>query len=259
MITLFGGMSTEGHEESQDRLGGFNVYDADAYDVDIKAFYAGKSESGARNITVILAMPSGEYRETVYVTNRNGENFFYPKDKDGKEDKTKPKQTLPGWTLIEDIVLCAVGKELSQLAFEEKVMNVYDPDQKKEVPTAVQMATELLGSKVTVGLLKTKEFKQKKGDDGKYYDTDETRESNSLAKVFDYETKITVPEAREAQKKNIAPTADFYPKWVEKNKGKVIDKTTKGGNNGGKSGRPGGGSAPQAGEGQQRQSLFGKK
>ena len=63
MPNIFGNLTTEGLEESQDRLGGFRVLDTDAYTGVIKAAYAGKSpHSKAQSISVILDLPGGGYR-----------------------------------------------------------------------------------------------------------------------------------------------------------------------------------------------------
>lgn len=258
MSNLFGNLSTQDHEEVQDRLGGFSAYETDAYTGKIKAAYAGKSDSGAQSMTFIFALPSGEYRETAWVTNKEGKNYYHPKKADGTVITDK-KQTLAGYTVANDIALVTVGKELGELVFEEKVMNVYDPDAKKELPKAVMMATELLGQEVTLGIVKQIVDKQQKDASGQYVSTGETREENQIEKVFHHPSNITVVEQREAVKAGRDATPVFYEKWVEKNKGQTRDRSTKSNQNG-QSGRPGQKSPPQAGQQTaQRTSLFGNK
>jgi hypothetical protein len=247
-MSIFGGLSSQGLEETQDRLGGFQVWDTDAYDATIKLAYAGQSSGGARSMSFVFDMPGGrEYRETIYVTNRKGENFFLNKD-----DNTK-KVPLPGWTIFEDICLVTVDKEPKDLNFEEKVVNLYDYDQKKEVPTSVQVAVELIGQKVTLGIGKVLENKNVKEGD-KYVPTADTREVNVIEKVFHTESKGTVVEARSKQE-----PGSFYAKWVERNKGNVRDKREIKDGAGGNAGRPGASSGPpQAGAAQApKKSLFG--
>ena len=70
---MFGNMTTDGLEQSQDRLGGFTLQESDIYLATIKAFYAGKADSGAMNITVIADLNGKEYRETIYITNKKGD------------------------------------------------------------------------------------------------------------------------------------------------------------------------------------------
>jgi hypothetical protein len=262
-MALFGNMTTEGLEESEDRLGGggYAAKDSDLYTGEIKAFYAGKSAKGANNMTIILTggdFGSNEYRETVYFTNVKGENYFLNKD-----DKTK-KVPLPGFNIVDDICLIAGDAPLSETDFEEKVMNVYNPEQKKELPTKVQMATGLLGKTISVGILKTKENQtEKQGDQYVPKADGSTREVNHIDKVFHTETQATVAEIREHQKKLATdPNAQLEPRfwgsWVERNKGRVVDKVAKDNAPPSRSG----GAAPQAGAGSTgsaKTSLFGNK
>lgn len=247
-MSIFGGMSSQGLEETQDRLGGFQVFDTDAYDAKIKLAYAGQSAGGARSMSFVFEMPGGrELRTTEWVTNKKGENFFLNKD-----DQTK-KVALPGWTIFEDICLVTVEKEPKDLAFEEKVVNLYDFDQKKEVPTKVQMAVELIGQSVTLGVGKVLENKSVKQGDA-YVPTADTREVNVVEKVFHTESKGTVVEARN----NLTP-GDFYAKWVKRNQGNVRDKREIKDGQGGTEGRPGQNAGPpQAGSSPApKTSLFG--
>ena len=242
MSNVFGNMSTEGMEEQGDSLGGFQTYDSDIYLADVKAFYAGKArESNSQNVTVILTLPGNkEYRETIYVTNKNGENFY-------KNDNDK-KVILPGYQLADSIAMMTTGKPLNQLTAEEKVVNVWDPEESKELPKAVQMFTEVLGNKIYAGIVKEIVSKTVKGQDGKYHPTDETREQNRIDKFFHSESKQTMTEAKDGLE------AGFFDKWLEANKGQVKNKAK--GNKG-----TNGKAAPQsnAGSGEKKTSLFGNK
>ena len=250
-MSIFGNLSNDGLEESQDRLGGFNVRDTNIYPATIKVAYAGQSAGGARNVTVVAMLPDGEYSETVYVTNKKGENWFL-----NQNNKSK-KVPLPGFTTIDDICLVCTGKSLSEQDSEEKVVKVYDYDERKELPKSVPVLTELTGKTLFLGIVKQTVDKNAKNDStGEYEPTGETRDENVIEKVFHDPTKMTVVEAR-----NQATEAVFFNKWLEKNKGQTRNKA-KGNTGGGKSGRPGGnGGAPQAGGQQQARktgSLFNK-
>lgn len=253
-MSVFGNLSNDGLEETQDRLGGFNVRDTDAYLGTIKVAYAGQSQGGARNVTLVVNLPDGEYTETVYVTNKKGENWFL-----NQNDKSK-KVPLPGFTTIDDICLVTTGKPLSEQETEEKVVKVYDYEERKELPKSVPVLVELTGKEVILGILKETVDKNAKNDStGEYEPTGETRDQNSISKVFHHPSKVTVVEAREAQKAGRDAEATFYDKWVEKNKGQTINRAKGTGTAGGQTGRPGGG-APQAGGGsgqKKTNSLFG--
>lgn len=215
-MTMFSKLTTTGLEETQDHLGGgTQPLESNIYSGVIKAAYGGKSSEGALSVTLIISLEEREYTETCYVTNRKGENFFL-----NKIDPTK-KVPLPGFTLIEDICLTTSGKSLSQQDIEDKVINVYDFDAKKELPKSVPMLMDLLGQPIAVGIIKqTVNKRTKVGNE--YVETKDTKEENVLDKVFHPELKLTVAEAR---KGDVVPK--FWDAWLEKNQGVTKDKTKK--------------------------------
>jgi len=248
MTNVFGNLTTDGLEESQDRIGGFRVLESGPVRGKIKIAYAGKaSGSNAQSVTVILAHENGEYRETFWVTNKAGENFY---TKEGK------KNPLPGFTIIDDLCVVTTNKSLAQQPGEDKVVNLYDYEQKKEVPTSVPMLVELLGKNVIFGIQKHLKNKQVKNTStGNYEDTAETREENVTDKIFHFPSNLTVVEARKGIQK-----AGFYDAWVERNTGQTQDRRSiKDGQASAQSGRTGRpGAPPKSGEGAAKTtSLFG--
>lgn len=247
-MSIFGNLTNEGLEETTDRLGGFQVRATDIYPAKIKAAYAGQSASGARNVTVVAELPDGEYSETTYITNKKGENWFL--NQNGK------KVPLPGFTTIDDICLVTTGKPLAEQDTEEKVVKVYDYDERKELPKAVPMLVDLIGQTLFLAIVQQTVDKNQKNDStGEYEPTGETRDENVIEKVFHDPTKMTVVEARQGATEPV-----FYEKWLTKNKGIIRNKAKGGDSKGGaQSGRPGGG-APQSSAGGQKKtsSLFGK-
>lgn len=215
MGKMFGNLTTENLEEAEDRLGGGNEpLPSGVYDAVIKMAYAGQSQGGAHNVTLILDIGGRELRETVYITNRNGENFYAD-----KQDKSK-KHPLPGFTLIDDICMFATEEPISEQDTAMKMVKVYDFDEKKEVPTEVPVLTGLLNKPITVAVLREITVKQKRGDDGVYRDTNETRTQNTIDKAFHPETKRTINEYRHE-----VTTPEFHDAWVAKNAGKDRDRT----------------------------------
>ena len=109
---MFKDLSTESLEAPVDYLGGnFDPIATGVYEATIKLAFAGQSKSSkAQSVTLHLDLDGKELRETVYVTNRNNENFYVD-----KTDKTK-RHPLPGWTAIDDI--CLLTELLSNLVFE---------------------------------------------------------------------------------------------------------------------------------------------
>lgn len=255
-MSMFGDMTRESHEAAEDRLGGFQVYDTDIYSGTIKLAYASQAPSGARCINFEFDFGGKTYKETVYYTNKKGENFFLNKD-----DKTK-KVSLPGFTLVDDICLLTTETPLSGQATEEKVVNVYDRDAKKELPKSVPMLMDLLGKPISLGIVRATVNKTEKNSNGDYVPvaSGETRDENNIDKAYHTETQLTVVEAQRELTKG-----EFWGKWVEANKGKTRDKTVKNLNTSGNAGRPGNG-PPQSsansntpGAAPARKSLFGAK
>jgi hypothetical protein len=247
MSGIFGGLKTEGLEKQEDRVGGgYSPFDTGAYEVEIALAYAGESSAGARNVTFHLKTDDGrDYRETIYITSK-GDNFWI--------NDNKKKVPLPGFSVVNNICMVTTEKELADQETEEKVVMIYNFEERKELPTNVHVLTELLGKKLSVGIyniLKNKATKQ--GD--KYVDTAEERNENQIEQVFHEPSKMTVNEAQ-ANEGWDADKAKFYDAWVEKNAGKVRDKRTIKDGQGGTAGKPG--QAPEASSGE-RKSLFGSK
>ena len=255
MSTLFGKLKekTANMEAARDSVGGGSfVLESDIYEMYLKLAYVGKAKSGANFMTLILTREGEEreYREDVYFTSGDdkGNLPYYVKN-----DKQFP---LPGYTIVSDLCLILGGAPLEETEFEEKVAKVYDYEAKAELPKTVMVPSELLGKKLLVGIQKILDVKQQKDASGNYVDTDETRESNSIDKLFDLDSRMTVLEAV-----NQAEEAVFYNTWIEANRGKVRDNTkrTKKGDKptqGGNTGAPpkASGAAPSA----PKKSLFGK-
>lgn len=250
-MSLFANLNNDGLEESQDRLGGYQALESGIYTGKIKAAYGGQSDSGAKFVSIIVDLGGDtEYRETIYITNKAGENFYIGK-KDGK------KYAMPGFTTIDDLCLVTSGKPLSEQLTEEKVIKLYDTDAKKELPKAVPMLVDLLGLQVTLGILKQVESQTEKASDGTYVPKADgsTRTKNTISKVFHTETKMTVAEARQG-----AEAAKFHDQWEARNKG-VTQNLVKDapGVQSGAPVRPGApATPPQAGSAAPRKSLFSK-
>lgn len=268
---IFSNLVTEGHEETEERVGGGGfTRETDIYPMTIAMAYAGKSDGGAQNVTFVFD-DGKEFRSTVYVTNRNGQNFYHPKKGKTQDRDTTKKQTLPGYELVNEICLIATDKPLNEQESEEKIVKIYDAKEGKELPKAVQVLTGLLGKQVSLAIYKQLENKTEL-QNGTYVDIADTRDTNNIEKVFHPEYKVTVKEAAlaEAVKDGVMvdgkgnPVGGFYDKWLEAHKGKTKDKRSIKDGDAGQSGRPGrvGAGAPPAssgaaGGGAPRKSLFG--
>lgn len=192
----------------RDSLGG-NLKESNVYPLKIVAAYTLKSSGGALGFTFLFKDTEGnEITETQYITNRKGQPFYV---KDGKSNP------LPGFSTVNNAVKLLLGKDIGTLVEQDTVINIYSRDEQKKVPTTVKMYPELRDKVVKAGILhKVVNKQEKQGTD--YVDTNEKREVNEIVKYFDAETNKT-----NAELLGNAP-AEFMDKWLEKFKGKVIDR-----------------------------------
>lgn len=201
--------------EATDNLGGFTLFDSDIYLATIKTAYAKPANSGALGIGLVLDINGKEYRETMYVTNKSGENFY--KTKDGK------KAGLPGFNLIDALCVVATDKPLCQQSEGTKKIALYNAELKKEVPTDVTELSDLAGKQVYVAILKKTENKRVFNTNTNSYDlSEETRDVNAIDGFMHNPTKLTKFEAEHGKTE-----PEFFNKWLERNKGKVKDQTKK--------------------------------
>lgn len=264
MSTLFGKLKDKASkaEAPVDRVGGgFKAQDTDIYIGTLKVAYAGQSDKGANFVQVIIedlvnattGASAGTHREQLYITSGNDKGNSPTYEKNGKEF------FLPGYTVANDIFVMTAETELPDTVFEEKVVNIYDFEQGKELPKSVMVPVDAVGQKVAVALKKSQEYKRVKGNDG-YVDSDEIKEVVNIDKVFHPDLKLTVLEVTEALAADRDLSAEepvFWNAWLEANQGKVDTHKLKKSGNAGTAGAPPAAGIPTAGAA--KKSLFGKK
>lgn len=229
-MSLLKNLETKANVEGEkDVLGGGGVLDTNVYPMKVKVAYFTTAASGAVAINLQGDVDGKEVRQQFWVLSGNDKGNKNTYTKDGKE------YYLPSFLTANSLALLTVGKELSQLDVEKKVIKLYDFDAKEERPTEVDVLVELTGQMIQAGIQKQTVDKNEKGDDGKYHPTGETREINEIVKFFRYDDGLTVPEIEKG-----VTEAKFKDDWVAKWAGKVINKA-KGNKDGAKSGLPSGG------------------
>ena len=243
-------------EEQEERVGGFRLIDSGIYDAKIKLAYLLKSDAGAIGVSFVFDVDGSDYRETIWISNRNGETFYYKKDDKGNYTDKKVQQ--PGYQRVNSICRLAIDKQLDEMQPEEKVLQIWNSEEKKEMPKSCEVLTELHGATVKLAILKVLENKSEKGDDGKYRDIAEDREINTIDGVMVAEGEYAGATVTELTKSK--PIGVFMKSWDDANTGKVRDKRTIKDGAGAKSGRPqrSGASAPEASEKKATSSLFKK-
>ena len=203
--------------EEKDIIGGGGALESGMYLATIDVAYLDKAASGAIGMTVKATMEGGRnYRETFWIQSGDAKgNATTYQDK-----KTGEMRHLPGFTMGNSIARLGAGGELTELNSEEKLVGIYNYDAQKEVPTAVEVITDLTGKQVYLGIVKQTVFKQAKQDNGSYANTAETRDENIVDKVFHPESRLTVAEILAG-----ATEFSFFSTWKAKNEGQTRDRT----------------------------------
>ena len=192
----------------------FGPVDSGLYNMTVSLAYLKTAASGALALALELKSDAGQVvRQDFWMTSgtaKGGKNYY---EKDGE------KRYLPGFTMANSLSLLTVGKEIGQLETETKVINLYSSEAKAEVPTKVEMFTDLLGKEVIAGVIRQTVDKNVKDGAGNYVPSGETRDENEVDKFFRMRDRMTTAEIR-AQ----AESATFIDTWNEKWAGKVRNK-----------------------------------
>ena len=219
-MSLLAGLTTNDAsiQAETDSVGGGGVLDSGIYHSNLTLAYLSKSKGGALALNIHFKTAEGrEGRQQLWMTSgdaKGNKNFY--------EDKQGNKKFLPGFLHANALCLLTVGKEISQMVPEQKVVNLYNPELKKEVPTQTDVLVDLIGQEVYLALQNQTVDKTVQADNGTYVPTGETRQQNELDKVFRLRDQLTVAEIK-AQ----ATEPAFFKTWTEKFAGKVIDRTNK--------------------------------
>jgi hypothetical protein len=214
-MSLLAALSTDSSIQDETDSVGATVLDSGLYNATIKSAYIGKSDGGAISLVCGFTTDTGkDFKQTFWMTSGTAKGCKNYYEKDGE------KKYLPGFLMANSLALLTVGKEISALDTETKVVKAYNKDAKAEMPTKVEMLMDLLNQDIKVGLLKQTVDKTVKADDGTYVPTGETRDENEVDKFFRAKDGMTTAEIR-AQ----ADTATFMNTWSTKWTGKVKDRS----------------------------------
>lgn len=239
----------EGVQGEKDILGGGGLLDSDIYPFNVDLVYMMKSQGGATGIVVHMSNPNGQnHRETLWAASgdtKGNKNYY---------EMNGEKRYLPGFLLADSLSKLITGKPIAQSTLEEKVVKLYNPEEKKELPTKVQVFTDITGGQIFAGLIKQTVDKTEKNENtGAYEATGETRDENVIDKFFRAPDMLTMPEIQAGEEEPV-----FYDKWLEKNKGQVRNRAKGASGNAAKSGAPAQASKPAGQANKQTNSLFSK-
>ena len=215
-------------QDSGDFIGGNYVLESGIYNMLIDLAYMGEAPSSkAMSLNLVFKGENNvQLKQTIYITSGEAKglrNYYI--------DKNGDKQYLPGFNVANALCQLTLDKEIASLETEVKVINLYDYTSKKEIPTKVNMLTDLLNQPVTLGVLKQVVDKNVKNDAGDYVPTGDTREINEISKLFRASDRKTLTEiAANADK------AEFIDKWKAKFDGITVNKAKGSGTPSGASG-----------------------
>lgn len=214
-MSIFG-YNAEAKTETDNLGRDFGAVPTDVYDSTIQVMYMTKTTSGGTALNLIAKTADGkEIKKALYVTSmKSGTEKNTYLDKEGKP------QYLADFLQADAICLLAVGKPLSELTTEDKLVKIFDFDQKKEVPKKVPTYPDLQDKQIKLAMVRVTKLKQvKQGNEYVDDPAGATRQENTLDKVFRASDNKTVNEVRSQ-----AP-AEFMEAWLAKNQGKDKDLT----------------------------------
>lgn len=195
--------------------GGPRLLDSGIYSGKVVHAYVNKSAGGAIGLNVLLDFNGTQLRQTFWMTSGTAKGCKNYYEKDGQ------KNYLPGFILANSLCLLTVGQEINKLETEKKVIPLWNSETKSEVPTQVDMLTDLIGKEIVAAVFRQIVDKTaKNAATGAYEPTGETREENEVDKFFRARDRMTTAEIR-AQ----AEEASFVNTWAEKFGGKTRDRS----------------------------------
>lgn len=197
--------------------GGSYIWESGLYKSKIDMAYLKEAASGALAVVLHLTNAKGQtLKSDLWIQSgkdKGNKNFY---------ERGGERHFLPGFERMNTLSLLTVGRPLNELDTDKKTIKIYDYTQKKEVPTEVDVITELLDQEIVAGVIKQTVDKNAKQDDGSYRPTGDTREENEIDKFFRAEDGMTTTEILAE-----APQAEFMNTWNDRWDGQVRDKSTK--------------------------------
>lgn len=213
-MSIFDKVDDSNFAEDDDIVGGFSPLETDIYTGKIKLVYMGQSNKGAECATIVLDINGKEVRETIYLSSapvpeKDGKPAQPAKYYYKKNDKEYP---MPGLRTLMDICELSAGKTFKEVgkSLTDKLVKVYDFEQKKEIPKNVPVISDLLDKPIMVAINHIQE--------PKYNDPTKIISKNEISKVLDPITGKTLNEKTKNKE------ASFKDEWLAKWKNVIIER-----------------------------------
>lgn len=179
---------------------------SDIYKATVRDAYFITSERGSHGLTIVLQLDgvSEEYSETIYFTSTKTKGPWYVNSQ-GK------KVGLPGFYQVNEFCQLTLDKNLGECTTVTKQAKVWENG--SQVIRSVDGLDGCVGAELEVAILAVEKNRFSNG-----VETDEKVTVNNIDKFLSYPDKATCEEIR------TSATPEFHVNWLQRNKGKVINK-----------------------------------
>lgn len=207
---LFGALALDTDVEAVKDVKGtnFGVIDSGIYTMKCAMAYIYTKPNGGIGLATEFKGDGIVYKETLHLVKPNGDAFY----------TTKANKKMPMMGLVvadamaqvtHDKILMTLGSETVQ----KKMVNVYNFDEGRDIPTEVDMIMGLVGQDMQLAILRKIENKATQASNWK--PTNEQKEYNAIDTVFQVDTNLSAVEII-----NGAPSSQ-YAYWDGRNTGKT--------------------------------------
>jgi hypothetical protein len=214
--------TTTKSEEREPSTGSNWILESGVYPMIIDMAYRKEAASGSIGLHLHLKSkehPTIVHKERFTLTSghaKGQKNYFV--DKEGVE------KLLPQMQMANELCQLAFDDpktELAEYPREDKMIKLWDYDQKADVPVKVSAYVDLIGKEIMVGMVKIATNKRKQVGD-KWVPTSGVKEYNEVSKFYHPESGLTAQEIEDGKTQ-----PEHLEAWKEKHDHKTIDHYTK--------------------------------
>lgn len=194
--------------------GNYSALDADVYDAEIKLVYGISSKSSkAEGIELVLLINGQEKNFSLYYSTSEGKIEQLNK-------KTNQVEAYYRYVLVNSLFNIVLNKNMNQITNNDsskKFIKKYNYIAKADENIEVNTIPAFEGKKIKVGITNTLI--------NKYSDPSKTINKNEINKFFDSKGYSSSELNRLKEDSTVQP--EFINKWLEANKGIIVDKVDK--------------------------------
>lgn len=201
-MSLFSKLKKDDSVKESGDFVGRKLLHSGIYDAKIKLAFQKKSAKGALGVEFHFEIGDRTEVQTIWVTKTTGEYTY--------KNKQGDTMYMPGYILVDDICRLTIDQEISEIETEEKVVKLFNWEEKKELPQKVQAMTDLHGQEIKLCIQEAKEWRK---------DVGKVQDKNIIAKALFFEDGRTVTEIMTEK------DSKFAQDWLDKWEGQIYDRT----------------------------------